>query len=258
MNKEEKQKLIDSVPRWRHSIDCGDEIITPGTLAQKAIKRKLKKIKIPPLKGKSVLDIGAWDGFYSFKAEEMGADKVTALEYFSWLTDGNQKQLNSITHTMEPETFPEGSLDGKKGFDTVHLIKKSKVHSLVGDFTKINLNDLGEFDISLFLGVLYHLREPFTALRRLSSVTRELAIIETHAIYIPEQEDKALFQFYPGRELNNDPTNWWSPNLKGLKSACIAAGFKKISCTSKYPPNLQEHESIKELGYYRLAVHAYK
>ncbi|MDJ0649526.1 MAG: DUF1698 domain-containing protein [Xenococcaceae cyanobacterium MO_188.B19] len=236
MNLEEKQRLVNSIPRWRHSIDCGDGIITPGRLKEKITLRKLKRIKLPPLKGKSVLDIGAWDGFYSFKVEEMGASKVVALDYFSWLRNG------------------------KKAFDTACLLRNSKVESVKSDFMKLDLKELGLFDIVLFLGVLYHLEEPFRAIRRLHSVTRELAIIDTEAVYIPGQEEKALFEFYPGTELNNDSSNWWAPNLKGLESACLAAGFKRIKCLSKYPPDLenQDNKDNQSITGYRLAIHAYK
>lgn len=231
MQLEEKQKLINEVPRWRHSIDCGDGLITPGRLTQEVSLRKWKRMKLPRLRGKTVLDIGAWDGYYSFKAEEMGAKRVVALDYFSWFRNG------------------------KKGFDTAHAVKESKVESISVDFMQHNLEEIGTFDIVLFLGVLYHLEEPFAALKRLASVTKELAVIDTEGIYVPKNEDKALFEFYPNDELNNDTSNWWAPNLKGLESACLAAGFKSVKALSQYPPEVEASETIKG---YRIAIHAFK
>src|SRR6516162_8914945 len=38
---------------------------------------------------------------------------------------------------------------------------------------------LGQFDVVLFLGVLYHLRDPLLGLERVASVTRDLLILET-------------------------------------------------------------------------------
>ena len=38
--------------------------------------------------GKSVLDIGAWDGAYSFAAERRGASRVVAVDSFCWNGEG--------------------------------------------------------------------------------------------------------------------------------------------------------------------------
>ncbi|HRT55377.1 MAG TPA: hypothetical protein P5038_02005 [Candidatus Paceibacterota bacterium] len=56
--------------RWHHSIDLGQGIITPG---QDNSPRKLARLGLPEsLAGKTVLDVGAWDGFFSFEAERRG------------------------------------------------------------------------------------------------------------------------------------------------------------------------------------------
>jgi predicted RNA methylase len=34
---------------------------------------------LPDLRGKSVLDVAAWDGFFSFEAERLGAGRVVTL-----------------------------------------------------------------------------------------------------------------------------------------------------------------------------------
>ena len=56
---------------WFHTIDLGDGIITPG---QKDTPAELVHLHLPAdLSGQTVLDIGAYDGFYSFEAERRGA-----------------------------------------------------------------------------------------------------------------------------------------------------------------------------------------
>ena len=42
----------------------------------------------------------------------------------------------------------------------------------------------GQFDVVLYLGVLYHMKEPLTCLERLRAVTKEVAVIETEAVHI--------------------------------------------------------------------------
>ena len=50
--------------QWWHSIDLGNGIVTPGPDPTPA---RLREIQVPDdLSGLSVLDVGAWDGFFSF------------------------------------------------------------------------------------------------------------------------------------------------------------------------------------------------
>ena len=46
---------------------------------------RLEEIRMPQgLRGKTVLDVGAWDGFFSFEAERRGASRVLATDSFVW------------------------------------------------------------------------------------------------------------------------------------------------------------------------------
>jgi hypothetical protein len=66
--------------QWYHQIDLGNGIVTPGGDAGTA--QKLQFLGMPAdLTGKSVLDLCAWDGFYSFEAERRGARRVLAAHY---------------------------------------------------------------------------------------------------------------------------------------------------------------------------------
>lgn len=54
--------------RWFHRIDLGNGVTTPGA---DDTPLKLKHLQLPEsLSGKTVLDIGAWDGFFSFEVEK--------------------------------------------------------------------------------------------------------------------------------------------------------------------------------------------
>jgi hypothetical protein len=43
-------------------------------------------------------------------------------------------------------------------------------------------------------------------------------------------------RFYPGAELNGDPTNWWGPNCAALEVMLRDVGFQRIECTSTLSP----------------------
>ena len=60
----DRQQLIDQVDaiNWYHSIDLGNGVVTKG-IDNSA--NKLSRLKFPEsFDGLSVLDIGAWDGFF--------------------------------------------------------------------------------------------------------------------------------------------------------------------------------------------------
>lgn len=78
----------------------------------------------------------------------------------------------------------------------------------------------------LFLGVLYHLPNPLLALERVASVTRGLLILETVVDMVGHRRPAAAF--YPDRELNNDPTNWWGPNQAAVQGMLRSVGFDRV------------------------------
>ena len=268
MTKDEKQALVDRVPFWFHSIDCGDGIVTSGVKPPSALREELRRMALPMLAGKTVADIGAWDGFFSFAAEELGAKRVLALDHYVWSMNLPRQQqywktcmqhrLPPVPYHLVPGHWEPGTLPGKAGFDTIHRIRRSRVEQLVADFMTVDLAEVGQFDVVFFLGVLYHFEEPFRALRRLSLLTRELAVIETAAVYLPAHEDVGVFEFYESSELGADIGNWFAPNLTGLTKACRAAGFREVRATSPYPPTDPGAASDGSLLRYRLTVHALK
>ena len=68
--------------RWYHTIDLGDGVVTRGV---DDTAFRLRRIDLPvSLDGRTVLDIGAWDGFFSFEAERRGASRVVAADHYSW------------------------------------------------------------------------------------------------------------------------------------------------------------------------------
>ena len=142
------------------------------------------------------------------------------------------------------------------GFDLARARLRSRVQPVVGDFMTMDLHALGKFDVVLFLGVLYHLKDPFLALRRLHTVTRDHAVVETVVVVVPDHEHRALWQFFETTELNDDSTNWWAPNLAGLVALCRAAGFTNVTPTW-YPLPDAPASPGHDIHYGRAVVHVY-
>ncbi len=240
--KQEAEEVVKSLPYWWHSINLGHGILTNGIKTPNHLAEELRALRLPDLTGKTVLDIGAWDGFYSFTAEQLGAKRVMALDYDAWRIgigckpdyEKECKDQGTVPHPLKDHvrnliwlTRP-GELLGKRNFDAARLALNSKVESLYADFMTVDLGELGMFDVALLLGVLYHIQNPLECLKRVAAVTREVAIIETEAVAIPGFEHHGLCEFFPSDELNADPSNWWAPNQKALVGMCCAAGFRRV------------------------------
>lgn len=260
-----KEALVSSVPTWWHSIDLGDGIVTEGHKTREILDRELSALQLPPLAGRSVLDIGTWDGFFAFAAEQRGATRVVALDHFVWAIDwakthgylkGCAEQgilpapLESVADLWAPD------LPGKFAFDVAHQLLGSEVEPIVADFMTVDLETLGRFDVVLYLGVLYHQRHPLLALERLARVTAEVAVIETHAMYVPGLEHLALCEFLELDELGDDHTNWWAPNLRAVVSLCRGAGFRAVEVVQGPPPEVADLGPDAPPTSYRAIVHA--
>jgi tRNA (mo5U34)-methyltransferase len=185
---------------WFHSMDLGSGVRTHGVYDP---ARTLARLQLPPrLDGRRVLDVGAWDGFYSFEMERRGAT-VLATDSYSWNGDG---------------------WGTKDGFLLARDALGSKVRDLDIDPTELSPEAVGGvYDIVLFLGVLYHLRDPMVVLERLRAVTAGVLVLETEVGMLLTRRPAATF--YPGCELNDDPTNWWAPNPGAMIGMLRAAGF---------------------------------
>ena len=200
-NIQELRTKVNSRP-WFHRIDCGNGIITPGIDDS---PNKLKALGMPEdLSGKTVLDIGAWDGFFSFEAEGRGGI-VTATDFFCWNGYGRAS---------------------KEGFDIAKTARRSKVKELKCPVESLVDSGLEPFDVVLFLGVLYHATDPLGYLKIVRSLTKGFAIIETHVDLLDVPVPACAY--YPGAILAGDSTNYFGPNELAVHGMCADAGFSKI------------------------------
>ena len=243
---QEASELAAADLEWFHSIELVPGIATPGRAPQSHFDDSLAGMRLPDLTGKSVLDIGAYDGFFSFAAERAGAARVVALDHYVWFTDmkgymddWRQSQIDGtpLVAPHESRHWQPESLPGRRPFDAAHAFLGSTVEPVVGDFMTMDLEPLGTFDVVLFLGVLYHLESPLEAMRRVRRLVAPggLAVVETEAMTIDGLEEQSLCRFFPGRELNNDPSNWWVPNGRAFTDLGVAAGFDRATLLSEPP-----------------------
>ena len=208
----ELQQAVAGI-RWAHRIHLGQGIVTPGLWDTPAM---LERLRLPQnLSGQTVLDVGAWDGFYSFEAERRGARRVLATDSFTW----QRKSWGS-----------------KDGFELARRALGSRVEDLEIDVLDLSPERAGVFDVVLFLGVLYHMKHPMLALERVASVTGRLLVVETviDLLYAP----RPALAFYPGSELNEDDSNWFGPTPSAVEAMLRTVGYRRVECVWPSPARL--------------------
>ncbi len=214
LSREEKQALVDSVKFWYHTIDLGDGVVTPGWPVIRELNRLTLGFLPASFAGCSVLDVGCWDGLFSFAAERRHAAPVLAVDNLGG-GDG----------------FVQADLPDLKGqgFEPLLAVKKalgSGVEHRPFDVYQLSPQDPGRVDYTFFFGVLYHLWHPMLALLHLRGVTRKALFIETHVNQSIDPSEP-LIRFYPGDE-KYEASTWVGPNLLGLHAMLRTAGFAEV------------------------------
>ena len=220
---------------WFHTHSLPDGEVTPGSKSAAVLEAEAGVIFKHGVAGKSVLDIGASDGFFSFEAERRGAARVLATDNFHWSGPG---------------------WGNKGGFDYAHARLGSKISSQDIDVPQISPETVGMHDVVLFLGVLYHVRDPLTALANAASVAGELLVVET--VTALDLLPWPVMRFYEGDELGNDPTNFWAPNNRCLAGMARELGFKRVEMTG-HPltrPHWRRPDSFWK--HNRVVMHAWR
>jgi tRNA (mo5U34)-methyltransferase len=195
------QELAES--GWYHSFELPDGTRFEGHNTLDILKRRYDRFPIPrDLHGRRVLDIGAWDGWFSFEAERHGAH-VIAVDCVA--------------------------IDN---FRRIHRSLGSKVDYRILDFFELPQAGLGAFDFVLFLGVLYHLKHPLLALEIVCALTTETAIVESFVTdaetWVDHAAEIPTLEFYETDELGNQLDNWFGPTVACLMALCRAAGFARV------------------------------
>jgi len=221
MTREEILAELKRLEPWFHSIDLGAGITTktesvmgepvdhphePWQVIQQCLPRDMR--------GKSLLDVGCNAGFYSFEAKRRGAARVLGV-------DGQRQHIRQALFVR-------------------------KVLGLDLEFRRMNVYELdqhaiGQFDITLALGLIYHLKHLVLALESLYKVTREMLIIET-AIMPPERTPAsfthplgdtqmrlhALALVENPQAAKEQVFNWFLPSVEALEALLRNTGFDSI------------------------------
>ena len=192
--------------KWYHRIPI-NEVTTPG--ANYELQNSLDILPLPEdLTGKSVLDIGCWDGYYSFECEKRNARRVVANDKYMW--------------------EKESSFWSKdKGFDFAHKHLNSKVEKVVSSVEDLESKNLGKFDYVLMLCVVCLSKNPVQYIEIARNLCSGTLILELHVdmLDIPYPSAK----YYTGNHKNDEINDYWGMNPLAVQSIMEDLGFTNIN-----------------------------
>ena len=216
--REEAEAFIKSQPYWYHRMYLGNGIYTfPPTLAGR-VWAMIKPVFPSDLKGASMLDVGCNAGYFSILAKLQGAGRVLGIESIDFFAE----QAEYIRKVWEMNI-------------EYRLMDAHEIHKIDE-----------QFDLVMFTGILYHLKNPLQVLEDVGERCRDAIIVETEII--PENPrnmliartgplgkaklsvtTKGFMKFHERDELNGDSSNWWVPDTECLLGMLRVAGFQYFS-----------------------------
>ena len=225
---DQARAVLESVPFWFHTFALNHSLglFTPGV----ARDHGYRLVSIPDsFQGLRVLDVGAFDGFYSFLAETRGATQVLAVDneqYVHWVRDRWGIDL-----------------EGGEGFRAIHRLLDSEVENRRMD--AFALNDIKErFDFIFCFGILHRVENPLGLLRTLVSRLTEGGRILLETYGLPDgngAEHGALRVPAPGRVYRNDRFVYWQFSSSALANL---AAFTDSSFDLHATPLIDGHPRI--------------
>lgn len=154
-----------------------------------AIAEALKKYS----KGKTVLDLGGYNGFECDIAMKSGAKWAVCVDDESWKTYDNWREF---------EPFPR-----------VTYVKDNFMNYIV------------PADIVILKNVIYHTRNPWSVLEKARKLAKEMLLLATSYV----EGEAPVWRVY--KPFEGHPVSWtvaWRPTKSGLIKLLEATGFTNI------------------------------
>ena len=186
--------------KFWHKVKLNDGSYTNGMIDVEKLE-KTYLFDTLDLNNKSVLDIGCWDGYFSFQSEKHGANRVVSFDN------------------------PECRWGATAGYDFLHTHFNSKATFVRGNVYDINnIFKFKEFDVVLCYGVLYHLSDPLLALDNMFHCCNDIIAFEG----IFSEATDPILELIPLSKFNNDDSNIYIPSISYMKLIAEYNGFSMI------------------------------
>ncbi len=208
----EAERVRDSVALWFHTFALAPGVYTPGIARDHGYR--LAVLGADRFAGRSVLDVGAFDGFYSFLAELRGARRVVAVD--------NEQYVDWVRARFGVR------VQGGGGFRAIAGLVGSRVEYRRMD--ALDVRELGErFEVALCFGILHRVSDPIALLRALAGVLAPGGeiVLETYGSRLPA--DAAAIEVHePGDVYARDDFVYWGFSSEGLRRLARIAGLGEL------------------------------
>jgi SAM-dependent methyltransferase len=111
------------------------------------------------LKGKRILDVACNCGGFSFLSAQSGAAEVLGID-------------------SEEEYIAQAQFLKK-------VLDEEAVRFRTRRLEELSSSQLGQFDVTLFFGILYHVEDPIGALKKMAELTCDTIVVDTHVMKFP-------------------------------------------------------------------------
>lgn len=203
---------------WYHTLELPGGIVTDGIFDHRPL---VPFYGLPDdLQGKSVLDVGTWDGFWAFELERRGG-KVSAID-----VEGLHQVDIPVPYRRALDEAGLREYYGV-GFEIARRALNSRVERRLANVYELGPELAGEFAFVHMGDLLLHLEFPTKALQNVRSVTAERALVVTP--FEPSLERGTVR--YLGGWAN---TVWWIPSLDAAGQMVMDAGFSSVDLHTVY------------------------
>lgn len=233
--------------RWYHTIRFPNGLVSQGVYDHRPKLRYYGFSR--SLKNKTVLDIGAADGFFSFEFEKRGAKEIVAIDTHKH--DGSighadispAKILNYVKKYQRYQKEKEQFADICKILKIKTPIKILVVKAILNSKVKFRLDSIynlsnwsKKFDLVFCGDLMEHLKNPLGALENLTAVTKKICIISLSScpkstfFMNPPRADKVLLEYH-GNKAGGSFFHFYPQTFRQM---CLASGFRKVKIYSKF------------------------
>ena len=183
--KEEIKQNLEQNNTWYHTINING-IQTKNSRTSSKYQMWVSQIIPVDLTGKSILDVGCSDGFYSFLCERRNANRVLAIDYEGF---DLQKKM--------PESEKRINVNN---FELYKKLLDSKV-----EYRNLDVNNIDlikeTFDFVLFFGIYYHLENLISVLKKIYSVVNDSVFLVGHIL----ESENPIMYYYDTTQIKDDP-----------------------------------------------------
>jgi SAM-dependent methyltransferase len=204
--------------RFYHSIELVPGLRTRGwETSDEFVERVGSVMESFDFSSMRVLDVGCRDGALSFKAELLGASEVIGID-------------NDLSPGLTQFLIP---------------FRGSRVKAREMNANMLSRDELGEFDIVLFSGVLYHLRYPFWVLRKINEVLKPRGVLIIEGGFVDGFADLPILFCPIGPDSPYEASSVTFFNEAGLKDTLLSMGFSDVECHGSFLYTITEDQCVE-------------